>query len=204
MRIITVVGARPQFIKSSPVSKAIARAGHDEYIVHTGQHYDYGMSKIFFEEMGIQEPYINLNIGSGTHAQQTGQMLTGIETVLLSTKPDFVLVYGDTNSTLAGALAAVKLQIRVGHVEAGLRSFNRQMPEEHNRVLTDHCSDLLFCPTQTGVDNLIHEGIRNGVYLVGDTMFDAIQQFSQIASRTFDHIEFIGIETKRIFTGYNP
>ncbi len=197
MRITTVVGARPQFIKSAPVSKAIARAGHNEYLVHTGQHYDYGMSKIFFEEMGIQEPYINLNIGSGTHAQQTSQMLTGIETVLLSTKPDIVLVYGDTNSTLAGALAAIKLQIKLGHVEAGLRSYNRQMPEEHNRVLTDHCSDLLFCPTQTGVDNVAHEGIRNGVYLVGDTMYDAVLQFSEIASKYSTILDSLGLEPKK-------
>jgi UDP-N-acetylglucosamine 2-epimerase len=196
MKIITVVGARPQFIKSAPVSKAITNAGYDEYIVHTGQHYDYGMSKVFFEEMGIREPFINLNIGSGSHAQQTSQMLVGIESVLLSEKPDIVLVYGDTNSTLAGALAAVKLHIKVAHVEAGLRSYNRQMPEEHNRVLTDHCSDLLFCPTQTAVDNLEHEGIRSGVYLVGDTMYDAVLLFSKIASQQSRLLDLLGLRPK--------
>lgn len=181
MKIVSVVGARPQFIKSAPVSKAITNAGYVEVLVHTGQHYDYGMSKVFFEELEIREPYINLNIGSGTHAQQTGKMLVGIETILVEQKPDVVLVYGDTNSTLAGSLAAAKLGIKTAHVEAGLRSYNRSMPEEHNRVLTDHCSDLLFCPTRTAVDNLATEGICKQVYLVGDTMYDAIQQFSELA-----------------------
>src|SRR4030042_479728 len=181
MKIITVIGARPQFIKSAPVSKSIANAGYQEYLIHTGQHYDYGMSKVFFEEMGIPEPLINLGIGSGTHAQQTGQMLIGIESVLMTHKPDLVLVYGDTNSTLAGALAAAKLQIKLAHIEAGLRSHNRQLPEEHNRVLTDHCSNLLFCPTPTAVDHLAEEGIRQGVHLVGDTMYDAVLQFSAAA-----------------------
>jgi UDP-N-acetylglucosamine 2-epimerase len=192
MNIVTVVGARPQFIKSAPVSKAIAKTDSQEYLIHTGQHYDYGMSKIFFEEMGIREPNINLNVGSGTHAQQTSQMLVGIEQVLLSNNPDLVLVYGDTNSTLAGALAAAKLRIKLAHIEAGLRSFNRQMPEEHNRVLTDHCADLLFCPTQTAVDNLANEGIQKGAYLVGDTMYDAILQYSDSAvqhSTILDRLE---------------
>jgi UDP-GlcNAc3NAcA epimerase len=183
MRIVTVVGARPQFIKSAPVSKSIANAGYDELVVHTGQHYDYGMSKVFFEEMGIKEPIINLNVGSGTHAQQISQMLVGIEGFLLSNTPHIVLVYGDTNSTLAGALVAAKLQIKLAHVEAGLRSYNRQMPEEHNRVLTDHCSDLLFCPTQSAVDNLKSEGIQTGVHRVGDTMYDAVLQFGPLALR---------------------
>lgn len=182
MKIVSVIGARPQFIKSAPVSKAIEMAGHQEYLVHTGQHYDYGMSEVFFKEMKLKEPSINLNVGSGTHAQQTGHMLIGIEKVLLEQKPDLVLVYGDTNSTLAGALAAVKFQVKLAHVESGLRSYNRQMPEEHNRVLTDHCSDLLFCPTQTAVANLQHEGIQKGVYLVGDTMLDAVRLFSKIAT----------------------
>lgn len=196
MKIISVVGARPQFVKSAPVSKAIIDAGHDEFIIHTGQHYDYGMSKVFFDELDIKEPYVNLNIGSGTHGNQTGQMLIGIETVLMDQKPDIVLVYGDTNSTLAGALAAVKLGIKLAHIEAGLRSYNRQMPEEHNRVLTDHCSDLLFCPTRTAVDNLASEGIRNGVHLVGDTMYDAILKFIQVASQQSNILKELNLEPK--------
>ncbi len=182
MKVLTVVGARPQFIKAAPVCHVLREAGHTEYLVHTGQHYDYGMSQIFFDEMGIPAPDVNLEIGSGSHGRQTGQMLAAIEAEILAQRPDWVLVYGDTNSTLAGALAAVKLHTPVAHVEAGLRSFNREMPEEHNRVLTDHCADLLFCPTQTAVDHLAHEGITQGVHLVGDTMVDAVLQFSRRAA----------------------
>jgi UDP-N-acetylglucosamine 2-epimerase len=184
MKIISIVGARPQFIKSAPVSKAIAEAGYTEFQIHTGQHYDYELSQIFFKELGLSEPSINLGIGSGTQGYQTGQMLIGIEPILIEQKPDIVLVYGDTNSTLAGALASVKLQIKLAHIEAGLRSFNRQMPEEHNRILTDHCSDYLFCPTTTSVKNLANEGIRFGVHLVGDPMYDAVLLFSKDAERT--------------------
>jgi UDP-N-acetylglucosamine 2-epimerase len=196
MKIVTVVGARPQFIKSVPVSKALANAGHVEMILHTGQHYDHEMSKIFFEEMGIQEPFINLSIGAGTHAQQTSQMLVGIERFLLAHMPDLVIVYGDTNSTLSGALATAKLHIKLAHVEAGLRSYNRQMPEEYNRVITDHCSDVLFCPTQTAVDNLDREGIRAGVHLVGDTMYDAVLQFSRLASQKSTILPSLGLNPK--------
>ncbi len=199
MKIVSVVGARPQFIKSAPVSLAIANSGHQEYLLHTGQHYDYGMSKIFFDELGIREPRINLGVGSGTHAQQTGQMLMGIEHVLGSQKPDIVLVYGDTNSTLAGALAAVKLGIRLAHIEAGLRSYNRTMPEEHNRVLTDHCADLLFCPTQTAVDNLSHEGITSGVHRVGDTMYDAVLKFGDLARTKSRVLEQLGLNRDGYF-----
>ncbi len=181
MRIVSIVGARPQFVKSAPVSRAIAQAGHREFLLHTGQHYDYGMSKIFFDELSLREPDINLGVGSGTHAQQVAQMLVGIEQVLVEYKPDVVLVYGDTNSTLAGALAASQLHIKLAHIEAGLRSYNRLMPEEHNRVLTDHCSDLLFCPTHTALDNLHKESVVEGVHLVGDTMYDAVLQYGDLA-----------------------
>lgn len=197
MKIASIVGARPQFIKSAPVSKAIAAAGHQEFQIHTGQHYDYGMSKVFFEDLNIAEPAINLGIGSGTHAEQTGRMLMGIETAFISQKPEVVLVYGDTNSTLAGALAAAKLNIRLAHVEAGLRSFNRRMPEEHNRVLTDHCSDLLFCPTQAAVDNLSREGIDEGVHLVGDTMYDAVLQFGELALQRSKILQSLKLEPKK-------
>jgi UDP-GlcNAc3NAcA epimerase len=182
LKVLTVVGARPQFIKAAPVSRSLRAAGHEEYLVHTGQHYDHQMSRIFFEEMQIPEPNINLEVGSGSHAQQTAEMLRKLEQAMESVKPDCVLIYGDTNSTLAGALAAAKLQMRLAHVEAGLRSFNRTMPEEHNRVLADHCSDLLFCPTKTAVDNLKREGITGGVRLVGDTMYDAVLQFAKLAA----------------------
>ncbi len=196
MKVLTVVGARPQFIKAAPVSKALREAGHNEFLLHTGQHYDHGMSQVFFDEMGIPEPDTNLGIGSGSHGWQTGQMLMQIERVLLDQKPDWVLVYGDTNSTLAGALAAVKLHIPLAHVEAGLRSYNREMPEEHNRVLTDHCADLLFCPTQTAVDNLKNEGIIEGVHWVGDTMYDAVLQFSKIAEGRSTILNDLNLEPK--------
>ena len=196
MKIFTVVGARPQFIKAVPVSRALREAGHSEFLLHTGQHYDKKMSQIFFEDMDIPKPDANLNIASGNHGWQMGQMLSGIEEVLLTETPDWVLVYGDTNSTLAGALAAVKLHIPVAHVEAGLRSFNREMPEEHNRVLTDHCSDLLFCPTQTAVGHLEREGIIQGVYRVGDVMYDAVLQFSEIAQKKLKILTDLGLESK--------
>lgn len=199
MKILTILGARPQFIKSAPVSKALRVSNCTEFLVHTGQHYDYAMSQIFFDEMRIPQPNINLAIGSGLHGQQTGQMLIGIEKILLEQKPDWVLVYGDTNSTLAGALAAVKLQIPVAHVEAGLRSFNRSMPEEHNRVLTDHCSTLLFCPTANAVDLLANEGIKQGVHLVGDTMYDAILQFKEIARKRSTILQTLTLEPKQYY-----
>ena len=196
MKVASIVGARPQFIKAAPVSKALQDAGHREFLIHTGQHYDHSMSQVFFEELGISEPHVNLGVGSGSHGWQTGQMLIRIEEVLLSEKPDWVLVYGDTNSTLAGALAACKLHIPLAHVEAGLRSFNREMPEEHNRVLTDHCSDLLFCPTQAAVDNLAREGITQGVHLVGDTMYDAVLQFAEIARQRSTILQDLGLKPK--------
>ena len=169
---MSVVGARPQFIKAAPVSRVLRRK-HEEVLVHTGQHYDDNMSDVFFRELDIPEPDINLGVGSGPHGAQTAGMMTGIEKVALDVKPDWVLVYGDTNSTVAAALVAAKLHIPVAHVEAGLRSFDRRMPEEINRVLTDHVSDLLLCPTETAIRNLAREGIDRGVHLVGDVMYDA-------------------------------
>jgi UDP-GlcNAc3NAcA epimerase len=172
-RIATVVGARPQFIKAAPVSRALGSL-FEETVIHTGQHYDYGMSEVFFRELEMRPPEYNLGAGGGSHAEQTGKMMIALEKTLLELKPDLVLVYGDTNSTLAGALAAAKLQLQVAHVEAGLRSYNRTMPEEINRVVTDHLSELLFCPTQAAVHNLEQEGINEGVHLVGDVMYDAL------------------------------
>jgi len=172
MKIITVIGARPQFVKAAPVSAALAAAGIAEKIIHTGQHHDTNMSNVFFEELGIPEPAYNLGIQGGGHGAMTGQMLESIEGVLLKELPDVVLVYGDTNSTLAGALAAVKLHIPVVHVEAGLRSFNREMPEEINRIMVDHVSDLLLCTSSSAVGILANEGIVKGVHNVGDVMFD--------------------------------
>lgn len=188
MKILTIIGARPQFIKAAMVSRAIANHNSQninskivEEIIHTGQHYDTNMSDIFFKEMGIPEPAVNLNINGGSHGEMTGKMLAAIESEIQIRKPDWVLVYGDTNSTLAGALAAAKLHIPVAHVEAGLRSFNRQMPEEINRVLTDHISALLFCPTKAAVVNLTNEGITKGVHHVGDVMYDAAIVFAELS-----------------------
>lgn len=193
MKIASIVGARPQFIKASPVSAALREAGHREVIVHTGQHYDTQMSDVFFAEMGIARPDHFLAIGSGSHAEQTGRMMAAVERALVAEQPDYALVYGDTNTTLAAAIAAVKLGIRLAHVEAGLRSFNRTMPEEHNRVLTDHCADLLFCPTQTAVDNLAHEGLVHGVHLVGDVMYDAVLHFAARARAQSRIVESLGL-----------
>lgn len=199
MKIFTVVGARPQFIKAAPLSKALREAGHQEFLVHTGQHYDAKMSQIFFDEMGIPEPNVNLEIGSGNHGWQTGRMLIGIEELLMKEKPDYTLVYGDTNSTLAGALAATKLHIPLVHVEAGLRSFNREMPEEHNRVLTDHLADLLFCPTQTAVENLKRENLVHGVHDVGDLMYDAVLQFAEIAEKRSTILDDLYLKSAEYF-----
>ena len=192
MKIVSIVGARPQFIKCAPVSREL-RKEHEEILVHTGQHYDHGMSAVFFEELAIPEPDYNLGIGSGAHGRQTGAMLGAIEDVLEREEPEIVLVYGDTNSTLAGALAAAKMHVPVAHVEAGLRSFDRRMPEEVNRVLTDHASDILFCPTTTAVRNLAAEGVTEGVFLVGDVMVDAMNHNRAIAEERSRILEDAGV-----------
>jgi len=182
MKILTVVGARPQFIKAAAVSRAL-RKQHKEILVHTGQHYDQKMSDVFFEELQIPKPDHLLQVGSAKHGAQTGEMLARLEPILEDEKPDCVLVYGDTNSTLAGALTAAKLHIPVAHVEAGLRSFNRDMPEEINRVLTDHLSALLFCPSDKSAAQLAAEGVASGVHVVGDVMYDSILQYTGIAEK---------------------
>lgn len=193
-RIVTIVGARPQFIKAAAVSRAMrAREGITEVIVHTGQHYDANMSDVFFEQMRIPAPDHHLGVGGGGHGQMTGRQLEKIEQVLLAETPDWVLVYGDTNSTLAGALAAAKLHIPIAHVEAGLRSYNRRMPEEINRVLTDHAADLLLVPTETGVRNLAAEGVAGDkVRLVGDVMYDAAMFYKHLACKP-DWFDGLGV-----------
>lgn len=176
-KILTLVGARPQFIKAAPLSHAVrAHETLEEVLVHTGQHFDAGMSDVFFDELGIPEPQYALDIHGGNHGQMTGRMMQALEPVLIEEAPDVVLVYGDTNTTLAGALVAAKLNVPVAHVEAGLRSFNRAMPEEVNRILTDHVSTLLFCPTPNAVKHLRNEGIQEGVHQIGDVMMDATLQ----------------------------
>ncbi|HEC91981.1 MAG TPA: UDP-N-acetylglucosamine 2-epimerase (non-hydrolyzing) [Candidatus Atribacteria bacterium] len=195
MKIASIVGARPQFIKATPLSREL-REKHEEVLIHTGQHYDYGMSKIFFDELGIPEPDYNLEVGSGTHGYQTGEMLRKLEEVLIKENPGIALVYGDTNSTLGGALASTKLHIKLGHIEAGLRSYDKNMPEEINRVLTDHISDYLFCPTKVSVENLKKEGIKNGVYLVGDVMYDSLIYNIKIAEKKSEILKKLELNKK--------
>lgn len=199
MKIVTIVGARPQFIKAAAVSQVMrAVPGVREVLVHTGQHYDENMSGVFFRELEIPEPDYNLGVGSGSHGEQTGRMLEAIEKVLLKEKPEWVLVYGDTNSTLAGALAAVKLHMPVAHVEAGLRSFNRRMPEEINRVLTDHAADMLFAPTRAAVENLRRESIsEERIHLVGDVMYDAALFYGEKARRESRVLERLGLKPEK-------
>ena len=181
MKLLTVIGARPQFIKAAVVSNALRARNIEEFLVHTGQHFDENMSKVFFDEMGISEPQANLGISGGTHGKMTGEMLVEVEKLVIEQKPDWVLVYGDTNSTLAGSLAASKLNVPCAHVEAGLRSDNRNMPEEINRILTDHASDLLFAPTKIAYDRLLSEGIsEKKIVRTGDVMLDAARSFEKV------------------------
>jgi UDP-GlcNAc3NAcA epimerase len=197
VKILSVVGNRPQFIKSAPLSLALKERGVDEVVLHTGQHYDRELSQIFFDELGLEQPAYRLEAGSGSHAEQTARMLPGIEQAILEEEPECVVVFGDTNSTLAGALAASKIGPTIGHVEAGLRSFDRTMPEELNRVVVDRLSTLLFCPTDTAVVNLEAEGITEGVHQVGDVMLDANLRLAPIARQRSQELEVAGVDPGR-------
>jgi UDP-GlcNAc3NAcA epimerase len=198
MKIISVVGARPEFIQATPISRALRESGrHQEILVHTGQHYDYSMSQTFFDDLGIPAPDYNLDVGSGSHAQQTAEILIRLEEVLLKEQPDLVMVRGDTNSTLAGALAASKLHIPIAHVEAGERSFDRRMPEEINRLVADSLADLHFCVSRAALEHLDAEGITKSVHWVGDVMLDAMLQNRPIALRKSDIMASLGLKPGR-------
>ncbi len=192
MKIVSIVGARPEFIQAAPVSRALRRQ-HHEILIHTGQHYDYRMSRVFFEHLQLPEPDIDLEVGSGSHGEQTGEMLISLERALLDVKPDCVIIRGDTNSTLVGALAAAKMHIPLVHIEAGERSYNKRMPEEINRIVADRLSDLLFCVTQTAVRHLADEGIVGGVHFSGDVMLDALQQNLPVARLTSTILSRVGL-----------
>jgi UDP-N-acetylglucosamine 2-epimerase len=199
MSIIHIVGARPQFVKLAPLYKEIASNNIDQKVIHTGQHYDERMSKIFFEDLKIPKPDINLDINQGTHAYQTAEMMKGIEKILMETEKPLLIIYGDTNSTLAGAIAASKLSIPIIHVEAGLRSFNRSMPEEVNRILSDRISNYLFAPTTTAVTNLSNEGLESITYYTGDIMVDSIKQNIKIAEDKSDIINDLQLKGKEYY-----
>ena len=198
--ISIVLGTRPEIIKMSPVIRECEEKGLDYFILHTGQHYSYEMDRVFFDELELPQPKYNLDVGSGTHAEQTGRIMIGVEKVLMKERPDIGLVQGDTNTTLAGALAAAKLQIKVGHVEAGLRSFDRRMPEEINRVLTDHISDYLFAPTENAKQNLLREGLDGSrIYVTGNTIVDAVYQNLKIAKKKVNVLKDLGLKSEGYF-----
>ncbi len=200
MSIAVVLGTRPEIIKMAPVIRECERRSRDYFVLHTGQHYSYEMDKVFFEELELPQPAYNLDAGSGTHAEQTGKIMAGIEKVLMKEMPDVVLVQGDTNTVLAGALAASKLHIKVGHVEAGLRSYDRNMPEEINRVVADHVSDYLFAPTETAKNNLIKEGIpEDKIFITGNTIVDSVYQNKEIAERKVNVLKNLGLKPKEYF-----
>ena len=215
IKIVTVIGARPQIIKAAALSRAIKKHFYKdikEVIVHTGQHYDANMSQVFIDELGIPEPNYNLNIGSASHGIQTAGMIEGIEKILLAENPDYLILYGDTNSTLAGAVAASKIHIPIVHIEAGLRSFNKSMPEEINRIMCDHASTLLFSPTKTGLKNLLHEGFseskkkpfvadKPGIFHCGDIMFDNSLYFKKIAEKNSSVVEMYNLKDKQFVLG---
>ncbi|HJH26385.1 MAG TPA: UDP-N-acetylglucosamine 2-epimerase (non-hydrolyzing) [Methanophagales archaeon] len=200
MKISIILGTRPEIIKMSPVIRECEKQSLDYFIFHTGQHYSYNLDKIFFEELELPKAKYNLDVGSGTHAKETGMMLIGIEKVLKEKKPDVVLVEGDTNTVLAGALSAAKLHIKVGHIEAGLRSYDRNMPEEINRVLADHVSDYLFAPTEKAKENLLREGIeKNKIFVTGNTIVDAVYQNLEIAKRKVDILNKLNMNPEEYF-----
>ncbi len=200
IKITTIIGARPQFIKAATISRVVkTRTDVSEIIIHTGQHYDMNMSQIFFNELDIPAPDINLEVGSGPHGKQTGKMIEGIEEALINDTPNWVLVYGDTNSTIAAALAATKLNIPIAHVEAGLRSFNRAMPEEINRIATDHISDILFAPTQNAMNLLALEGLSGKSVFTGDVMFDSILHYKSIARQNNSLANIVNVESGKYF-----
>ncbi len=196
MKIFSIVGARPQFIKLAPLSAGLAGL-HEEVIVHTGQHYDYAMSEKIFADLGIRKPDIHLGVGSGSHASQTGEMMIKLEAAMIENKPDIIIVFGDTNSTMAGALAAAKLNIPIIHIEAGLRSYNKSMPEEINRITTDHVSEYLFAPTQTAVDILKKEGLKKHTFFTGDIMVDTMKNNLEIALRKSNIISELKLENEK-------
>jgi len=196
MKIAIILGTRPEIIKMSPIIRELEKRNSDYFILHTGQHYSYNLDQVFFDQLKLPRPKYNLQVGSGTHAEETGKMLIGIEKILLKEKPDIILVEGDTNTVLAGALAAVKLKILVGHVEAGLRSYDREMPEEINRVLTDHISDFLFAPTEKARQNLLREGISNEkIFVTGNTIVDAVYQNLELSKTQSSILNDLGIDS---------